>query len=197
MSDFHKLVAAGPSRNKSDDHRAYHAQLKASQSGAVPMVQISLQELMALRAALPDQKLLPRGLTFDALRAASEARNPTFKNAKGETVHSGADWTMNDWFTAMTGEVGEAGNILKKIRRRDFTLDEARDQLASELADVVIYLDLLANKAGIDLGKAVIDTFNRKSDKLQLDLFLTPDGPVEHSSPQRGDLGGSNFQNEG
>lgn len=61
------------------------------------------------------------------------------------------------------GELGEAANVLKKVRRGDFTLDKARPKLTQEFADVVVYLDILAAKAGIDLGEAVIKTFNNKS----------------------------------
>jgi len=120
-------------------------------------------------------------LTFRVLRGSNLARCPLFKNAKGEIKHSGRDWSLNDWYTATSGELGEAGNILKKIRRGDMTLHEAKPMLARELADVVIYLDLLAAEAGIDLDQAVLETFNAKSAQLELDLFMTPRGFVrEH-----------------
>lgn len=35
-----------------------------------------------------------------------------------------------------------------------------------EVADVVCYLDLLCQKAGIDLGTAVVNKFNEKSDEI-------------------------------
>ena len=35
--------------------------------------------------------------------------------------------------------------------------------LAKELADVIIYADLLAHAANIDLGQAVVDKFNEVS----------------------------------
>lgn len=109
------------------------------------------------------------GLTFNTLREANKARLPEFRNNKGELAHSsaeGTDWSLNDWMTALTGEVGEAANVLKKVRRGDLTLEEARPKLIQEFADVVIYLDILAKQAGINLGEAVMDTFNAKSIKV-------------------------------
>jgi len=118
-------------------------------------------------------------LTFDDLRQANIARLPTFKNSKGLPAHSepdGSDWSLNDWCTAVTGEVGEAANILKKIRRGDVSLDEARPSLAKELADAQTYLDILAFRAGIDLGQATIDKFNEVSERVDSPVRLNPIG---------------------
>ena len=106
------------------------------------------------------------GLTFDALRGANEHRLPEFKNRRGEPAHSkpdGSDWCLAQWCNAVTGELGEAANLIKKIERGDFSLDEARPALAKELADVVTYLDILAFRAGVDLGAATIEKFNEVS----------------------------------
>lgn len=89
-------------------------------------------------------------LRFSALREANFARCPLFKNAKGETRHSGLDWSSSDWLVATLGEMGEAANILKKIRRGDMDVVEARPFLVQEFADTVIYLDMLAQDCGID-----------------------------------------------
>ena len=90
------------------------------------------------------------GLSFAALREANRERYPLFKNAKGETAHSGADWSSEDWMVAVLGELGEASNILKKIRRGDFTAEEVQDELAREFSDVIIYLDLLTMQCGFE-----------------------------------------------
>src|SRR5690349_2856662 len=97
----------------------------------------------------------PTELRFRDLRWADVKRLPLFKNRRGEPAHSkpdGSDWSLGEWCNALTGEVGEAANIIKKIHRGDVTLDDARQQLADELADIQTYLDLLAFRAGIDLG---------------------------------------------
>lgn len=116
------------------------------------------------------------GLTFNNLRDANKARLPQFRNAKGEPAHSkedGSDWSLGDWCTAVTGELGEAANIIKKVKRGDLTLDEARQSLADEFADIVTYLDILANQAGIDLGKATIEKFNQVSKRVKSSIRLS------------------------
>lgn len=84
------------------------------------------------------------------------------------------EWTMADWSNAMAGEAGEAANVVKKLRRLDCGFPdncpsgdraELLAMLADELADVVLYADLLAQKVGIDLGTAVREKFNRKSEE--------------------------------
>lgn len=108
-------------------------------------------------------------LTFDALRAANLARLPLFKNARGEPAHTepdGSDWPLDAWTNATAGEAGEAANVAKKIRRGDYAGDEGKKALAEELADIVCYADLTAKQLGIDLGQAVIDKFNKVSDRI-------------------------------
>jgi len=88
------------------------------------------------------------------------------------------DWTLSDWSNALAGEAGEACNIIKKVRRGDFISTthlnvEARGLLADELADVFIYLNLLAARAGIDLGAAIVKKFNEVSDKKGSEVRLT------------------------
>jgi NTP pyrophosphatase (non-canonical NTP hydrolase) len=84
------------------------------------------------------------------------------------------DWTGGDWATAMAGECGEACNIVKKIRRVETAKKgRASEQdtallsqfLGDELADLVIYADLLAAKYGIDLGDAIREKFNAVSEQ--------------------------------
>lgn len=94
-----------------------------------------------------------RQLTFDWLRAANVERCEA-------VFHRLHEWSPTDWATAAAGEIGELCNLIKKMRRGE-TIDEER--VASELADCVIYLDLLAARLDIDLGEAVRDKFNRVS----------------------------------
>lgn len=99
-------------------------------------------------------------LTFSILRSTNVARCE-------EVFHRLRDWTLTDWGCALAGEAGEACNIIKKLRRGDAVYGEdgalGQKALADELADVVIYCDLLAARAGIDLGKAVVAKFNEVS----------------------------------
>lgn len=120
-------------------------------------------------------------LSFNVLREANRLRLPTFRNAKGEISHPTIDghndnWSLSDWATATAGELGEAANIVKKIRRGDFTLEEGKEMLAKELADIQTYLDLWAMAAGIDLGQATIDKFNEVSKRVDSDVFIAEMG---------------------
>lgn len=115
------------------------------------------------------------GLNLHDLRRANIARLPLFKNRKGLPAHSerdGSDWALSGWSNACLGELGESANIIKKIERGDMTLEEAREQLAEELADVQTYLDILAFRAGIDLADATIRKFNKVSDRVGCNVKL-------------------------
>lgn len=87
--------------------------------------------------------------------------------------HEDIRWSLSDWGLALAGEVGEACNVIKKIRRLDTgikhgttrTREELLAHLAEELADVQIYLDLVAYQVGIDLAQATVEKFNKDSDK--------------------------------
>lgn len=115
------------------------------------------------------------GLSFRTLRDGNVKRLPLFKRADGKPAHSkpdGSDWPPASWLQAVMGELGEYANLRKKVERGDLTLDQARPKLASELADVVIYLDILAFRLGINLGEAVMSTWNKKSEDLGIPLYI-------------------------
>ena len=118
------------------------------------------------------------GLSFRTLEEANMRRLPEFKNGRGEKAHSkddGSDWCLAQWCNAVCGELGEAANLIKKIERGDFTLDEKRDALGAEFADVVIYLSILSNRAGIDLSTAVTRKFNEVSDRVGSQVYIQDD----------------------
>ncbi len=75
----------------------------------------------------------------------------------------------------LAGEVGEACNIIKKIARERLGIQGSRatvEQLAEELADVVICVDLIAMAENIDLRRALIEKFNATSEKYGLETRL-------------------------
>lgn len=118
------------------------------------------------------------GLSFATLRYANEARLPLFKNGKGEIAHSkpdGTDWTVSEWFEAMMGETGEFANLHKKHRRGDIDAATFKVEASKELADVAIYLDMLAKRCGIELGPAIIQKFNQKSEELGIPIYIGHD----------------------
>lgn len=129
-------------------------------------------------------------LTFNQLRAANLNRLPQFRDATGRLSHphqdgrpDGHDWPLSQWSNAVLGELGEAANLIKKIERGDFSLDAGRDKLAAELADVQTYLDLLAHRAGINLGAATVDKFNVVSMRVGATTRLRHKGMVYLASP--------------
>jgi NTP pyrophosphatase (non-canonical NTP hydrolase) len=57
---------------------------------------------------------------------------------------------------ALAGEVGEVANLAKKIARGDFTLDAARGDIGTELADVLIYVLKISDQLHVDLEEALM-----------------------------------------
>jgi len=129
-------------------------------------------------------------LTFNALRAANLARLPLFKNAQGEVAHSmpdGSDWSIGEWVMAFVGELGEACNIMKKMKRGDFSsaeIHKAQTALEHEFADAQTYLDLLAYRAGVDLGAATMQKFNMVSRRVGCSVMLNPPIPIAWINPE-------------
>ncbi|MHB1952361.1 MAG: MazG-like family protein [Sulfobacillus sp.] len=120
-------------------------------------------------------KLSFSGMTFDILRAANKERLPLFKNAKGGLAHSepdGSDWSPAQWLQAVVGELGEYANIRKKFERGDLSMDEFMPLAAKELADVQIYLDILAAQLHINLGEATRQKFNEVSRRINCDVMI-------------------------
>lgn len=82
-------------------------------------------------------------------------------------------WTGADWSNAMCGEAGEAANVVKKLRRHECELRGDLDpdyldlveMLGNEIADVLLYAILLAEKYGIDLPAAIVRKFNIVSER--------------------------------
>lgn len=136
-------------------------------------------------------------LAFSTLRRANTARLPLFKNAQGKPAHEkadGSDWSLLEWAGAAGGELGEAQNIAKKMRRGDFRpgdqMEAARERLAEEIADTIIYLDILAKCAGIDLAAAVRYKWDKTSRAVgycaALDNHEEPKGRIISTMPPAG-----------
>lgn len=116
------------------------------------------------------------------LRKANALRCAMF----GHTIES---WTLPEWGNAVAGEVGEMCNFIKKLTRGDRLEDPRRlqyfkENIGDEAADVIIYLDLLLQRAGIDLSEAIINKFNRKSAERGFDVYLKH---IVSNSPSAGE----------
>ncbi len=113
-------------------------------------------------------------MTFDELRKANVKRC-------GEAFHPLESWSPADWACAMAGELGEACNLVKKLRRLSDGKQLANipenaqhivKGIADELADTVVYIDLLAARLGIDLGDSILNKFNEVSDRVGSEVKL-------------------------
>lgn len=91
--------------------------------------------------------------------------------------HKLDSWSTAEWMCAAAGELGEAANIAKKMLRitsgiqkvnkwKDMDIDVLRQELAGEIGDAIVYLDLIAKKEGIDLKAAITYSFNKKSEEI-------------------------------
>lgn len=137
----------------------------------------------------------PHPLSFSTLRAANTARLPTFRNARGELAHPpregvapGDDWAVSQWANAVTGELGEFANMVKKLERGDYALDDVlvdektgqsitvRAAMGKELADVICYADLAAKRIGVDLGESVLAKFNEISARVGAPIYIRVSG---------------------
>lgn len=90
-----------------------------------------------------------------------------------ESFHPIDHWSPSDWGCAMAGECGEACNNIKKLRRLEgsyFSRENERDDtkltddIMDEIADMVIYADLLSARLGRNLEDSIREKFNRTSD---------------------------------
>lgn len=88
------------------------------------------------------------------------------------------EWSISDWATAMAGEAGEVCNAVKKLRRIECdaaNINDAHRQLSTreqailaigeEIADTVIYLDILAHRLGLNLAEEIAAKFNKTSER--------------------------------
>tara|TARA_S200002703_G_scaffold144338_1_gene137944 strand:+ start:178 stop:513 length:336 start_codon:yes stop_codon:yes gene_type:complete len=98
---------------------------------------------------------------FSEMNAARRA-----EQAGGGTEES---WHLTEWTNALAGEAGELCNLAKKTRRArpsDPTLEDSKEAIAHELADIVTYADIIASKLDIDLGEVIREKFNIVSDRV-------------------------------
>jgi len=94
--------------------------------------------------------------------------------------HDLAHWSLADWIVAAGGELGEALNLIKKLaRERDGLIGNSKDvpqlrsDLADELADAMIYLDLLC---------AATNTYPFAGERFAKDFDGLRIGTVQHFS---------------
>jgi NTP pyrophosphatase (non-canonical NTP hydrolase) len=106
-------------------------------------------------------------MSFDRLRTANAKRQKEWdREDKITLTYRG---------TELGGEVGEALNVIKKLERERLGIKGSRStlqDLAEELADVIICCDLIAMATGINLTEAIEKKFNKTSEKVGLETRL-------------------------
>jgi NTP pyrophosphatase (non-canonical NTP hydrolase) len=114
---------------------------------------------------------LTNGTTFNTLRDANMARQQEWPGSEHADVPFRA--------IEFAGEAGELSEAIKKWLRAERGIRGSTATLAdvaSEMGDVLVALDLLAREMGINLGDAVRDKFNATSEKYGLRTYIGSDG---------------------
>lgn len=108
-------------------------------------------------------------LTFKRFQSANAIRCVEGFN------HSLDGWSLLEWCGAMAGEVGEACNKAKKLKRFEMelkgnkpneTIAGLRNAMALEIGDAIVYGFLVLSAAGYDVEEIIKEVFNTKSDEI-------------------------------
>lgn len=115
-------------------------------------------------------------LSFETFRIANSTRSKRF--FEPAVVDQ---WSPADTLVGMIGELGEACNVMKKLKRAELGMvnknsepgrqvdaltTEVRRKLMEEFAGTILYFDQLAEAFGIDFEQAITITYNEKSREL-------------------------------
>lgn len=104
---------------------------------------------------------------FEKLRVAS--------NQRAKLWNKGTPAPVSFAFMELAGEAGEVCNAGKKLARHEMGWvggDPDITNLTEELGDLIICAEIVASHYNIDLWKAVVDKFNKTSDKHGFPLKL-------------------------
>lgn len=107
------------------------------------------------------------GITFNVLRGANRRRQQEWPgNEKADTAFRAIE---------LSGEAGEVAEAIKKLLRAERGIKGStatREDVADEMGDLLVSLDLLADSLGINLGDAVRRKFNATSEKYGMRTYL-------------------------
>lgn len=110
------------------------------------------------------------GITFNVLRSANRNRQKEWPgNEHADTAFRALE---------VAGECGEVMEAVKKLFRAQRGIKGStatKEDVAAEMGDLLVSLDLLADSLGIDLGSAVREKFNATSEKYGIRTYLGSD----------------------
>lgn len=116
-----------------------------------------------------------KSFTFDQFQLANDQR------CKAGFGHELSGWSLLEWCGAMAGEVGEACNKAKKLKRIDGKLKGNKsggsypiltEAMAHEIGDAMVYGFLTLSAAGYNAGDVIRHVFNSKSDEIGSDIKI-------------------------
>ena len=94
----------------------------------------------------------------------NELRSINLERSIKSYGHEPSDKPIESWLSWLIDEVGELNQAI---------YDESnKEEIADEIADCVIYLDLLSQSIGLNLGEIVRNKFNKTSDKINSDIKI-------------------------
>jgi NTP pyrophosphatase (non-canonical NTP hydrolase) len=107
-----------------------------------------------------------------------------------------AQWSISQWAVAMAGEAGEVCNAVKKLNRIEEQVANLNEpgrriedraaaiaKIGDEIADTVIYLDLLAQRCGLNLGDLIPPRRRRSSPTTSRTSMPRPRATVTTQKP--------------
>lgn len=107
------------------------------------------------------------GITFNVLRQANKRRQQEWPgNDKADVAFRAIE---------LAGEAGEVAEAVKKFLRAERGIKGStatKEDIADEMGDLLVSLDLLADELGIDLGAAARRKFNATSEKYGMRTYL-------------------------
>lgn len=113
---------------------------------------------------------LTDGLTFNVLRGANRRRQQEWPGNEQADVAFRA--------IEVAGEAGEVAEAVKKFLRAERGIKGStatKDDVAHELGDLLVSIDLLADSLGINLNDALRNTFNDTSERYGMRTYLGSD----------------------
>lgn len=108
-------------------------------------------------------------------REFSEANRLRCERDFKESLGPDSEWDAVRWALAVNEEAGEiAGAVLGTVGKRSKKHKTVHD-IGEEIADCFAYLDILAQRLGLDMGTIVAAKFNKVSERIGSDVLL-PEG---------------------
>lgn len=106
-------------------------------------------------------------MNFEKLREANKTRQEEWPGSEKATLEFRT--------IEVAGEFGEVAEAVKKYLRSVYGIKGSTatvEDIADEMADAIIAIDLLANEFGINLSESVKTKFNKTSMKYDLTTFI-------------------------